>query len=92
MMLAASAAGAEETIVSLSPAAKEQALEAAAARNAGAIGEPAINGVGRQIHGQVGVMIGTNGTRGVFGSAIAPVGETGSVAVAFENSRFGGRR
>lgn len=79
-------------MVSLSPEAKERVLEAAAARNAGAIGEPVINGTGRQIHGQIGMMIGTNGTRGVFGSAVAPVGETGSVAVAFENSRFGGRR
>lgn len=89
MMLAASAAGAEETIVSLSPAAKEQILEAAAARNVGATGDPAINGTGRQIHGQIGMMVGTNGARGVFGSAVAPVGETGSVAIAFENSRFG---
>ena len=83
---------AEETVVSLSPAAKEKILEAAATRNAKAVGEPAIDGVGRQIHGEIGMMIGTNGTRGVFGSAVAPLGETGSVAVAFENSRYGGRR
>lgn len=92
MLFAAPAASAEETVVSLSPAAKEKTLDAAAARNAAAIGEPAINGAGRRIQGQIGMMMGTNGARGVFGSAIAPVGETGSIAVAFENSRFGGRR
>lgn len=79
-------------MLSLNPAAKEKVLEAAATRNAGAIGAPAIDGVGRRIHGEVGMMIGTNGTRGVFGSMAAPIGETGSVAVAFENSRYGGRR
>lgn len=79
-------------MLSLSPAAKEKVLEAAAMRNAGAIGAPTIDGVGRRIHGEVGMMIGTNGTRGMFGSAVAPLGETGSVAVAFENSRYGGRR
>lgn len=79
-------------MLSLSPAAKEKVLEAAATRNAGAIGAPAIDGVGRRIHGEVGMMIGTNGTRGMFGSAVAPLGATGSVAVAFENSRYGGRR
>ena len=92
VLLLASAGHAEETVVSLSPAAKEKIIEAAAARNATAVGEPAINGVGRQIHGEIGMMVGTNGTRGVFGSAVAPLGDTGSVAIAFENSRYGGRR
>lgn len=93
-LFVASAACAQETVVSLSPEAKEKILEAAAQRNARAIGEPAINGLGGigQIHGEVGMMIGTNGTRGVYGTAVAPVGETGSVAFSFENSRYGGRR
>lgn len=88
----ASAAGAEETVVALSPAAKEKLLDAAATRNVNAPGEPAVNGIGRQIHGEVGFMVGTGGTRGVFGSAVAPLGENGSIAVAFENSRYGGYR
>lgn len=54
-------------MLSLNPAAKEKVLEAAATRNAGAIGAPAIDGVGRRIHGEVGMMIGTNGTRSMFG-------------------------
>ncbi|KKC24195.1 hypothetical protein [Sphingomonas sp. SRS2] len=93
-LLAASGAVAAETVVSLSPEAKEKVLEAAATRNAKAIGEPAINGAGGlgAIHGEVGMMIGTNGARGVFGSAVAPIGESATVGIAFENSRFGGRR
>ncbi|RYD93280.1 MAG: hypothetical protein EOP61_23870 [Sphingomonadales bacterium] len=61
------------------------------ARNESSLGAPAINGIGRQIHGQVGVMVGTNGARGVAASMYAPLGETGHVAVAFENTRFGSR-
>ncbi len=88
-LLAASAAGAGETVVALSPAAKEKLLEAAADRAPGEIGTPAINGSSRKIHGEIGMFIGTGGARGVFGSAVAPLGESGSVAIAFENSRFG---
>lgn len=88
----ASAACAEETVRSLNPEAKEKILNEAAARNADAIGAPTINGIDRRIHGEVGMMIGTNGARGVFGSAVAPIGQSGSVAVAFENTRFGRRR
>lgn len=91
-LLLASAAGAEETVITLSPAAKEKLLDAAAMRNAKAADEARVNGVGRQIHGEVGMMIGTHGTRGLFGSAVAPIGESGTIAVAFENSRFGGLR
>ena len=78
--------------MSLSPAAKEKILNDAATRNASAIGDPAINGIGSGIHGQVGMMVGTGGARGVFGSATAPVGENGWVSLAFENSTYGRRR
>jgi hypothetical protein len=88
-LLAASAAVAEETVVSLSPEAKEKLLEAAASRPPKMIGEPAINGLDRGVHGEVGMFVGTGGSRGVFGSAVAPVGQNGQVAIAFENSRFG---
>ena len=88
----ASAACAEETVISLSPAAKEKLLNAAASRDEPSLGEPEINRIGRQMHGEVGMMIGTNGARGMFGSAVAPIGQNGSVAVAFENTRFGRHR
>lgn len=56
-----------------------------------AAGELPVNGVGRQVHGEVGVIIGTNGARGMFGTAAIPIGETGGAIVSFENSRYGRR-
>ena len=46
----------------------------------------------RRIHGEVGVMIGTNGTRGVYGVAEIPLGNNASAVVSYENSRYGYRR
>ena len=69
-LFVASATCAAETVVALSPAAREKALNEAADRNvAAANGEPAINGLrgSAGIHGEVGMMIGTGGARGVFG-------------------------
>ena len=68
-LFVASATCAAETVVALSPAAREKALNEAADRNVAAIGEPAINGLrgNAGIHGEVGMMIGTGGARGVFG-------------------------
>ena len=45
-----------------------------------------------QIHGEVGVMVGTNGTRGLFGRADIPLGDRGGATIMFESSRFGYRR
>lgn len=45
-----------------------------------------------QIHGEVGVMVGTNGTRGMFGRADVPLGDRGGATIMFESSRFGYRR
>ena len=91
-LLMASAAIAEETVVALSPDAKAKILDAAAEHNATLREEPTINGIGRRIHGEIGMFVGTNGARGVSGAAEMPVGETGTVAIAFENSRFGRTR
>jgi len=46
----------------------------------------------RQIHGEVGAMIGTNGARGAFGTMAVPLGDTGDAIVSFESSRYGDRR
>ena len=45
-----------------------------------------------QIHGEVGVMVGTNGTRGMFGRADIPLGDRGGATIMLESSRFGYRR
>lgn len=69
-------------VVRLSPQEREAAIEqgaARAARDAELAGAP-----DRKIHGEMGVEIGTGGTRAVYGSAIMPLGDTGMAAVAFE--------
>lgn len=46
----------------------------------------------RRMHGEVGFTVGTNGTRGVFGSTMLPLGDNGAVALSFSTGRsnFGG--
>jgi hypothetical protein len=39
------------------------------------------------IHGEIGAEIGTGGTRGIFGSALVPLGDRGAAAFSFENYR-----
>lgn len=53
---------------------------------------PDSEGPGRGIHGEVGVMIGTNGTRGAYGTADIPLGDNARATVAVESSTFGYRR
>ena len=47
---------------------------------------------GRGVHGEVGVMIGSHGTRGIYGTADIPLGDNGGATISFESSRFGYRR
>ena len=44
---------------------------------------------GRGIHGEMGVMIGSHGTRSVYGAAEIPLGDSAAATVSFESSRFG---
>ena len=44
---------------------------------------------GRGVHGEVGVMIGSHGTRGVYGTADIPLGDNAGATVSFESSRYG---
>jgi len=46
----------------------------------------------RGIHGEVGMMIGSYGTRGIYGTAAIPLGDNAGAMVSFESSRFGYRR
>lgn len=43
----------------------------------------------RQIHGEIGAMIGTGGARGIYGAAAIPIGDHAGATVSFESSRFG---
>lgn len=46
---------------------------------------------GRRIHGEMGFMIGSHGTRGVYGTADIPLGDNAGATISFENSRYGYR-
>ncbi|MEO1170150.1 MAG: hypothetical protein AAFW97_15710 [Pseudomonadota bacterium] len=45
----------------------------------------------RSVSGVIGFGIGTGGYRTIFGSAFVPLGNTGFLALAFENARYGNR-
>ena len=43
----------------------------------------------RGIHGEMGVMVGTNGARALYGTALIPLGDNAGARISFETSRFG---
>ena len=69
----------------LSPEQREAAIEAGAARST--LGIDGGNGPDRQIHGEMGVAIGTGGYRAAYGTAVVPLGDTGAAAVSVETDR-----
>lgn len=64
----------------LTPAQVEQILEEAARKRAAAERPPA-----RVIEGEVGVSVGTGGYRGVFGTAVVPVGKEGTAIISIDS-------
>jgi len=75
----------EPGVIRLSPAERSAVLDSTAAENADLTG----GNFGRQVHGEIGAMIGTGGTRGIYGTAAVPLGDTGMAIFSFENSRYG---
>jgi len=76
--------------IRLTPEQREAALEEGAARAAAGLqpgGAP-----DRQIHGEVGLEVGTGGQRAAYGMAVVPLGENGAAAFAFETDRMKYRR
>ena len=82
--------------IALTPVQMEAAKEAGARAHAhdGAVavdGIPLLGGAprDRQIHGEVGVSVGTDGYSAFYGAAIVPLGESGTLALALaqENER-----
>lgn len=53
---------------------------------------PELRSPGRGIHGEVGFMIGSHGTRGAYGTADIPLGDNAGATVSAEISRYGYRR
>ena len=43
----------------------------------------------RQIHGEIGAMVGSHGTRGIYGTAAVPLSDNTRAVVSFEDSRYG---
>ncbi|MEO8375736.1 MAG: hypothetical protein ABI471_10960 [Sphingomonas bacterium] len=50
---------------------------------------PELGNARRGIHGEVGIMIGSHGTRGVYGTADIPLGDNAGATVSFESSQYG---
>ena len=82
-----------ETVVRLTPA------EAQAAVQAGGKAHAQLTTVdtdtpkhGLNVHGEVGVAVGTGGTRAVFGTIVAPLGNDGVLALSFANGTIGRQR
>jgi hypothetical protein len=103
LALAAASAGAAHAADDTAPIANPRADETAAQiddwiREASA--EPAAGAatpdrpVDRQMHGEVGFGIGTNGYRSAYGIVTMPIGKTGTATVALSENRmnFRGRR
>ena len=84
------AAAFAQTTIALTPDQAEAAKEAGArahARDAGIGLDPGTPG--RQIHGEVGVTIGTGGYRALYGTAVSPLGQTGVVAISVATEQGG---
>ena len=45
-----------------------------------------------EVHGELGVEIGTGGYRSAYGSAVLGIGRRGSAMVSFDSTRFNSRR
>jgi hypothetical protein len=60
--------------------------ESAAAARGELIGS---GSAGRGIHGEIGAMIGSHGTRAAYGAAEIPLGDNAGATVSIESSRFG---
>lgn len=72
--------------VRLSADQREAALEYGATR---ALREPPINGLDHKIHGEMGMEIGSNGSHALYGTAVVPLGDSGSASFSFLTGNSG---
>jgi hypothetical protein len=82
--------------IRLSDAEKEKVLEAAAASNrpVPSVSAPVAaeeDGEPRQVHGEVGVSVGTGGYRSAYGTAIVPLRKEGVAIISVQSTDFGSR-
>ena len=88
LLLGGVAAKADDSVIALSPAQRAAAIEGAAGRDEAL----PLNGNPRQVHGEVGMEVGSGGHRAVWGSTVIPLGETGSAAFSFLTAQGRGWR
>lgn len=88
--LAQEAAPAEQASAHrLSEAEKERLLDEAVERRE--LLEEALPPLKRQVHGEVGLAVGTGGFRSIYAVSEVPIGETGTAIISFENTDWGER-
>jgi hypothetical protein len=100
LLLIASPALAQEQVYRLSEAEKQAAIEEASRQpeqttRLPATRLPLVSGRApgtpdNRPHGEVGMMIGTGGSRAIWGSTAIPLGESGSASIGFSTGRFPG--
>lgn len=76
-------------IISLSPEQKQEALESGSPQVRTSTLPLSDGGPSRQIHGEIGAMVGTGGARGIYGTTAIPLGENAGAILSFEKSRYG---
>ncbi len=86
---------AQEQVYRLSDADKKAAINAAAQRPESNTRLPIVDGRApgspdSRVHGEVGMMVGTGGTRAIYGTTAVPLGENGSAQFSFSTGRFPG--
>jgi hypothetical protein len=83
----------DANVLSLSDAQKQELLAHNTESSVDAARAGLGNGApGRQIHGEIGAMIGTHGTRSIYGTAAVPLGNNAGAVFSFEDSRYNWRR
>lgn len=94
-LVLASPALAQEQVYRLSDAEKQAAIDKASRQPEQTSWLPIVRGRApgtpdNRPHGEVGMMIGTGGSRAIWGSTTLPLGETGSASLGLSTGRFPG--
>lgn len=90
--LALAPVAARAETIRLTPEQAEAAIESGAAERARTPEVlPGLPQLDRGVHGELGVAIGTSGYRSIYGIVGMPLGDTGSLTLAYEQERGRGR-
>ncbi|MDR6849401.1 MAG: hypothetical protein V4522_08945 [Pseudomonadota bacterium] len=86
--VAAAAAPSSGDTIRLSDKERDAILNSNTVESAAAARGERLPGTGPGIHGEIGAMIGSNGTRGIYGTAAIPLGDNAGAVVSFESSQY----